>query len=209
MFRVILVDDHTVVRHGIAKLIESAPELLLVGEAPGGSEALSLVRSRQVDLVVTDLDMPGGGLDFIARLREAQPSLRILVLSQHAERDFAVRALTAGAHGYLSKQTDAETLLLAMHRVASGRRYLSEEAQELLLDQLAAPDPAAPRHARLTARELEIMRLIARGRRVGEIATDLGISIKTVSTHRTRVLEKLRLTSNVDVALYAREHHLI
>ncbi len=120
-----------------------------------------------------------------------------------------MRAFAAGAHGYLTKDADPPPLLTAMLRVASGRRYLSETAQELLLEQLSAPDPTAPLHTKLTSRELEVMRHLAHGLRVGEVAAELGISIKTVSTHRARVLEKLRLASNVDIALYAREHDLI
>lgn len=209
MYRVLLVDDHRLIRYGLVKTVELSSELTVAGEASGGAEALGIVLAQPVDLVVTDLDMPGGGLEFIARLHELNPSIRILVLSQHAERDFAVRAFAAGAHGYLTKDSDPQTLLAAMLRVASGRRYLTEAAQELLLEQLSAPDPGAPLHTHLTSRELEVMRHLARGLRVGEVADELGISIKTVSTHRARVLEKLNLSSNVDIALYAREHDLL
>ncbi len=209
MYRVLLVDDHVVVRQGIARLVERSTGLLLAGEASSGPEATAFLLANPVDLLVTDLDMTGGGLEFIERVHELRPNLRILVLSQHSEREFAIRALTAGAHGYLTKMADATTLEEAMRRVASGRRYLSETAQELALEQLAAPDPAAPPHARLSTRELEVLVHLARGRRVGEIAEELGISMKTVSTHRTRILEKLGLTSTVDLALYAREHDLV
>jgi DNA-binding NarL/FixJ family response regulator len=209
MYRVLLVDDHVVVRQGIARIVERSADLQLVGEAPGGAEALAIVLDRPVDLVVTDLDMPGGGLEFLGRLHELRPQVRVLVLSQHSEREFAVRALAAGAHGYLNKLADVASLEAAMHRVASGRRYLSEAAQELALESLTAADPGAPPHTRRSSRELEMLRHRAQGQRVGHVARELGISIKTVSTHRTHILEKLGAESNVEIALYAREHDLI
>jgi DNA-binding NarL/FixJ family response regulator len=143
-------------------------------------------------------------------LHERWPALRVLVLSQHGEREFALRSLTAGAHGYINKEAEPATLMDAIRRVASGRRYLSESAQELALGQLAGQAPgSAPPHDRLSTREFEVFMALARGRRVSEIAAELGISIKTVSTHRTRILEKLGLTSNVELALYARDHGLL
>lgn len=209
MYRVALVDDHTVVRQGLARIVERAEDLVLAGEAASGPEAVALVEHEGVDLAVLDLDMPGGGLALITRLRELHPGLRILVLSQHEERTHALPALRAGAHGYLTKQADFTTVESAMRRVASGRRYLSEAAQDLALEQLSSPDGAEAGSAHLTSRELEILRQLAVGRRVTDIAVDLGISVKTVSTHRSNMLGKLGLATNVDLALYARENGLV
>lgn len=208
MIRVVVVDDHAVVRGGVARILERAGDLALVGEAADGPAALALVRSVPHDVVVLDLDLPGGGLGLVQRVLEVAPAARILVFSQHAERDFAVRCLEAGARGYLNKESGFETIEAAIRRVAAGRRYLSDAAQDLLLDQAAGGgSPTAP-HERLSSRELEVVRLLARGARNADIAAELGISVKTVSTHRTNALQKLGLTSTVDLALYAREHGL-
>jgi DNA-binding NarL/FixJ family response regulator len=153
--------------------------------------------------------MPGGGVGLIPRLLAVAPGVRILVLSQHAERDFALRCLEAGAWGYAGKDAGFEAILGAVTRVASGRRYLSDRAQELAIERLAGGPVGEAPHSALSSRELEVLLALARGRRVKEIAGDLGISFKTVSTYRTRILEKLGLESNVDLAMYAREHGLL
>ncbi|MCU0506564.1 MAG: response regulator transcription factor [Chloroflexi bacterium] len=208
MIRVIVVDDHAVVRAGLARILERAGDFVLAGEGASGPEALDLARTARADVLVMDLDMPGGGIGLIGRLREAAPDLPILVLSQHDERDFALRCLEAGARGYVSKEAGFEAVEEAIRRVASGRRAFSEAVQEQALDRASGLAAEAP-HARLTSRELEIVRLLARGRRSTEIARDLGISVKTVSTHRANALAKLGLENNVELALYAREHGLI
>jgi two-component system, NarL family, invasion response regulator UvrY len=209
VYRVLVVDDHAVVLQGLRLLFQRSADLDLVGDAANGAEAVSAIESLRPDVVVADLDMPGGGLDFLVRVHDRWPSLRLLVLSQHGEREFALRSLSAGAHGYVNKEADPTTLLDAVRRVASGRRYLSESAQERALEQLSGPDPGGPPHDRLSSREFEVFMGLARGKRVSELATELGISIKTVSTHRTRVLEKLGMGSNVDLALYARDRGLL
>ena len=209
MHRVLVVDDHAVVRQGLRLLLDRSPDLELVGDAATGPEAMAAIETLAPDVLVADLDMPGGGLDFLNRIHDRWPTLRLLVLSQHAEREFALRSLSAGAHGYVNKEADPATLLDAIRRVASGRRYLSDSAQEQALEQLSGSDAGGPPHARLSSREFEVFIGLARGKRVSELATDLGISIKTVSTHRTRILEKLGLGSNVDLALYARDHGLL
>jgi DNA-binding NarL/FixJ family response regulator len=209
MVRVLLVDDHAVVRQGVARILERSGRFEVVGEAQDGGAALDLVAALPADILVLDLDMPAGGVGLIPRLLAAAPGLRILVLSQHAERDFALRCLEAGAWGYAGKDAGFEAILAAVTRIASGRRYLSDRAQELAIARLAGgPSGAAP-HTTLSSRELEVLLELARGRRVKEIAADLGISFKTVSTYRTRILEKLDLESNVELALYARDHGLL
>lgn len=209
MVRVLVIDDHAVVRGGIARLLERAVSMTMIGEGSSGADALRLARDVAADVCVLDLDMPGGGISLIERLRAANPSLRILVFSQHDERDFAVRCLQAGAHGYLSKDTGLDVLEEAIRRVASGRRYLSEEASERLLAGLGGEDGPGPPHRRLTSRELEVVRMLARGMRATDIASELGVSVKTVSTHRANALVKLGLSSTVELALYARDQGLV
>jgi DNA-binding NarL/FixJ family response regulator len=208
VIRVIIVDDHAVVRGGVTRILEHARDLVLEGEAASGPEALQLARGKAADVCVLDLDMPGGGLGLIGSLIEVRPTLRILVFSQHAERDYALQCLEAGAFGYLSKDSGFQTIEDAIRRVASGRRYLSEAAQDLAIERVAG-GPSGDPHLRLSSRELEITRMIARGMRNAEIAASLGLSPKTVSTHRTHALEKLGLASNVALAIYAREHGLV
>lgn len=208
MVRVLLVDDHAVVRQGVARILERSGRFEVVGEASDGGAALDLVAALPADILVLDLDMPAGGVGLIPRLLALAPGLRILVLSQHAERDFALRCLEAGAWGYAGKDAGFEAILAAVTRIAAGRRYLSDRAQELAIARLAGgPSGAAP-HTTLSSRELEVLLALARGR-VKEIATDLGISFKTVSTYRTRILEKLDLESNVELAIYVRDHGLL
>lgn len=208
VIRVIIVDDHAVVRGGVTRILEHARDLVLVGEAASGPEALALARERPADVCVLDLDMPGGGLGLIGSLMEVRPALRILVFSQHAERDYALQCLEAGAFGYLSKDSGFQTIEDAIRRVASGRRYLSEAVQDLAIERVVGGPTGEPR-LRLSSRELEVTRMIARGMRNAEIAASLGLSPKTVSTHRTHALEKLGLESNVALAIYAREHGLV
>jgi DNA-binding NarL/FixJ family response regulator len=206
--RVVLVDDHAVVRGGVARVLERARGFDVVGEAADGPAAVARVREARPDVCVLDLDMPGGGLALIERLLDAHPGLRVLVLSQHAERDYALRCLEAGAHGYLAKTSPFEAIEEAVRRVGGGQRYLSEAAHELALDRLTGR-PGNGAHRQLSSRELEIVRLLARGLRNADIAAELGVSEKTVSTHRTNALGKLGLLTNIDIALYAREHGLV
>jgi len=207
VIQALIVDDHAVVRGGVARILERSGDFTLVGEGASGSDALQLVRSTKADVCILDLDMPGGGLALLGTLLDARPELRILVFSQHAERDFAQRCLEAGALGYLSKESGYETIELAVRRVASGRHYLSDDAQDLVLGRVAGGE-TGERHLRLSSRELEVVRMLARGVRNADIATELGISEKTVSTHRTHALEKLGLSNNVELALYAHDHGL-
>jgi len=210
MIRVIVVDDHGVVRQGVAHILERAGAYEVVGEAVDGPTAIDVVLRVPADVCILDLDMPGGGIALIDTLRDRIPDLHILVLSQHAEADFALRCLEAGALGYCSKLSGYEAIEQAVRRVAAGHRYLSGDAQDLIGERLAhGMSPRDAPHIRLSTRELEIMLLLAHGRRVGEVAAELGISFKTVSTHRSRILEKLGVTNTVEMALYAREHGLL
>jgi two-component system invasion response regulator UvrY len=209
LLRVLLVDDHAVVRGGVSRLLERAGGFTVVGEAGSGPEGIALARAGPVDVCVMDLDMPGGGISLVARLLEAQPGLRILVFSQHLERDFALTCIEAGALGYLSKDADPDAIVPAIRRVASGRRYLSEAAYDLALDLDRLTGDALLPHQRLSSRELEVVRMLSRGMRATDIAIELGISVKTVSSHRSNAMAKLGVANTVELAHYAREHGLV
>jgi DNA-binding NarL/FixJ family response regulator len=210
VYRIVLADDHSVVREGVARLIERAPDMALVGEAANGPEAVALVLATDADACVLDLGMPGGGLTLVEQLRSLKPALRILVLSQQPERPFALRALEAGANGYVHKSSRPGEVTEAVRRVASGLPYLSDEAQALAVERLARGAAAAGiLHDTLSPREFDIFLRLAAGERVTEIAATLGISFKTVSTHRSNILDKLGLATNADLTLHAREHGLM
>lgn len=200
--RVALVDDHAVVRAGFRRLLESAQDLAVVGEAAGGEEALELCHERRPDLVVLDLSMPKlGGLDVIERLLRQQPALRILVLSVHEYEPFPSRALEKGAMGYLSKRCAADELITAVREVAAGRRFLGSD----IARRLALTEPAGEGHllGRLTPREFQVFSLLAAGKTVNEIAETIFLSPKTVHVHRANVLKKLDARSTADVVRIA------
>lgn len=206
MIRVLVADDHVVVRRGLAQIISETLDLKVEAEAATGLEVLDLVRTRTFDVVVLDLSMPGqSGLDTLKQLRAEHPELPVLVLSMHAEEQYALRVLRAGAAGYLTKESAPDQLVRALRRVAEGRRFVSPAVAETLLD---APTEGPP-HTRLSDREFQVMCLLAAGKTPGEIAESLSLSIKTVSTYRTRVLEKMKMKSNAELAHYALKNDLI
>lgn len=209
MIRVLLADDHAIVRAGLKEILADTGDIEVTGEATNGQEALGQVRAGDFDLAVLDMSMPGrSGIDLIKLLKSEKPSLRILVLSMHSESQYAVRALRAGASGYLGKDSAADELVAAIRRIAAGGAYVSPEtAQRLALDVGRTSD--APPHTRLSDREFQVFQLIADGEKVGEIAKRLSLSVKTVSTHKTRILEKLGLSSQGDLIRYAIENKLV
>lgn len=209
MIRVLIADDHAVVRRGLAQIINETPDIRVVGEATNGNEVIDRTRETDVDVIVLDLNMPGrSGLDVLKHLRSEHEELPVLVLSMHAEDQYAVRVLRAGASGYLSKEGAPEELIKAIRRVADGGRYVSPEAAELLLNHLEG-DADAPLHERLSDREFEVMRMLAEGASVKEIGEDLSLSVKTVSTYRSRILEKMNMKSNAELTHYAIKNELI
>ena len=209
MRTVIICDDHAVVRRGIREILAESPHLRVVAEAGNGEEALALAREHRPDLVILDLSMPGrGGLDVIDQLRGEPGAPAVLVLSMHPEEQFAVRALRLGAAGYLTKDSASTELLRAVEKVLTGGRYVSETLAELLAHRLDASAPG-PRHERLTDREFQVMHMLASGKRVSEVAQELHLSVKTISSHRSRILEKLELGGTVDLVRYALEHGMI
>jgi DNA-binding NarL/FixJ family response regulator len=204
MIRCLIADDHPIIRSGLRGLIQLHSDMAEPGEAATAAETLDMVRTSTWDLVILDINLPdASGIDVLRRIRHLRPDLPVLMLSAHAEEQFAMRSLRAGASGYLSKQLAAEELIVAIRRVLSGRRYVSDALAEQLA---AALDPAATDrepHETLSDREFQVLRLIGGGRTVSEIAESLHLSVKTVSTYRARLLEKLSLTTTAQLAAYA------
>jgi two-component system invasion response regulator UvrY len=208
VIRILVIDDHAVVRQGIARLLSDAPDLAVVGEGADGADARRLVVSVEADVCVLDLAMPGGGVEFVAELHELRPRLGILVFSMHHEEHYAVRVLAAGAGGFLGKSSPPAELAEAVRAVASGRRYLAATvADEMAEHRVDGATDAA--HERLSPRELEVFLRTARGEGPSEIAATLGLSVKSISTYRSRVLEKLGVQRNADLTRYALEHDLL
>lgn len=206
--RLLLVDDHAMVREGLARVLERADGPWEIHGASNAFEALDLLRRLDFVLAVVDLTMPGmSGLDLVRRIRTEYPSTRVLVLSMHAEEQYALRAFKAGAHGYLTKDRASAELVGAVAKVAAGGSYVSESVTALALQQLHRGKTSL-RHTDLTDRELEVFRRIAAGERVTDIALALNVSIKTVSTHKTHIQEKLGLRSTAALIRYGLEQQL-
>lgn len=208
MIRVLIADDHTLVREGLRQLLAATPDIRVEGEAANGDEALALLKSGEYDLAVLDLSMPGtAGIELIRRVRLEKPRLRVLVLSMHGEAQYAARALKAGAAGYVTKDAASAQLVGAIRKVAAGGVHISEAAAAQLVAAGAHAGAAAP-HTRLSNREFEVFRLLVEGLGPTEIADRLHLSVKTVSTHKTRILEKMGMDSTADLVRYAVEQKL-
>lgn len=209
MIRLVIADDHAIVRGGLRQIFATVPDFEVVGEAVNGAEVLDCVRQQEADLLLMDLNMPGvSGPDLITRIRAHRPQLPILVLSMHNEAQVAARVLKAGANGYITKDSEPDLLLGAMRKVAAGGKYIVPELAERMVFDVSLPDQQAP-HSQLSDRELEVLRLLIAGLSINSIAEQLFISNKTVSTHKTRLMEKLNLTSMADLMRYAMQHGLM
>src|ERR1041384_1254416 len=207
MYRVLLVDDHDVVRKGIRAILEDRFAAIDIREASGGDEALDAL-SAPFDAVILDLSMPGrSGIDLLAEIKHRHAKLPVLIMSLHGEEQFAVRALRAGAAGYLTKSAASEQLISAFERIVRGGRYISEALAERLA--VAAGGDVGALHDRLSQREFEVMRGIASGESVGEIAERMHLSAKTVSTYRARLLDKMGMATNSELTRYAIENGLV
>ena len=209
MIRVLVCDDHLIVRQGIKQILADAPDIAVAGEAANGPDALALVRGGGIDVVLLDIAMPQrDGLDVLKALKAEAPRLPVLMLSTYPDRQYAVRSLKLGAAGYLNKSADSEQLIDAIRRVALGKLFITPGVAELMAEQLVptgtrAAGADAPLHERLSHREYQVFRLLAAGRSVGEIAEQLVLSSNTVSTYRARILEKTGVRNDVELALYA------
>jgi two-component system, NarL family, invasion response regulator UvrY len=209
MIRIIIVDDHTVVRRGLKQILSEESDMSVVGEAHNAQEMLTLVRKQQCDVVVADISMPGrSGLDVLKELKQDRPKLPVLVLSMHPEDQYAVRALKLGASGYMTKESAPEELVKAIRKVVSGGRYVSPALAEKLALDLAVDTDRSP-HETLSEREHQVFSMIARGKTVKEIADELALSVKTISTYRTRILEKMAMKNNAELIHYAISNRLV
>ena len=209
MIRVLLADDHAIVRAGLKGILADTGDIEVAGEAANGQEVLARVSAQDFDVAVLDLSMPGrNGIELIKLVKAEKPKLRILVLSMHSEEQYAVRALKAGASGYLSKESAADELVAAIRRIAGGGAYVTPETAERLALG-AAPRAETATHTLLSDREFQVFRMIARGASVSEIARELSLSVKTISTHKTRIMEKMGLANQSELIRYALEHRLL
>jgi DNA-binding NarL/FixJ family response regulator len=210
IIRVAIVDDHAIVRTGLRQFLAEQVDLRVTGEAANGLEAMALVRAGDLDVLLMDLSMPGqSGVDALAAIRARAPDLPILILSGFPESHYATTLLRQGASGYLNKECDPEEIVTAIRTVARGRRYITAQVAELLADGVAGGGNDKLPHEALSERELQVFLRLAKGETVGHIAEGMFLSVKTVSTYRSRVLEKLRLASNSDLTYYALKNGLI
>jgi len=209
LIRILIADDHAIFREGLRQILEDDPEMVVADEASGGHEVLEKVSKNDYDLLLLDIAMPGlNGLDTLKLLKSSKPKLRVLVLSMYPEEQYAVRAIKAGAAGYITKKSASEELIEAIKKVSGGGRYISASIAETLLFDLE-PEPERPAHGRLSDREYQVLCMIASGKTVSEIAVELFLSVKTVSTHRVHILEKMKMKSNAELTNYAIKHNLV
>lgn len=209
MIRILIADDHAIVRSGLRQLLVEQGDFTVAGEAANGLEMLRQLREQPFDVALMDMSMPGRSGTELVRLAKAEkPKLAILVLSMHKEDQYAVRALKAGASGYLTKESAPDQLVAAIRKVAAGGMFISPGVAERLALELGGNHDAAP-HTLLSDREYQIFRMIASGITVGGIAGDLSLSVKTVSTHKTRILQKMKMASSAELIHYAIRHQLV
>lgn len=208
MIRILIADDHPVVRHGILQIVKSAGDMVVADEATTGAALLECARTVEHDVVVLDLSMPGmSGLDLIKQLKREQPRVPIIILTMYPEDQFAVRTLKAGAAGYLMKDAAAAELIGAIRKIVAGGRYLSATLAEKLAGYLSE-DTETPLHERLSDREYQVFRMIATGKSTRQIATELSLSVKTIGTYRARIFEKMKMRSPAELAAYVVRNQL-
>jgi DNA-binding NarL/FixJ family response regulator len=209
MIRLVVADDHTIVREGLKQVLAAASDISLVGEAQDGHEVMARVRALDFDLLLLDMSMPGkSGIELIKQVRAEKPKLRILVLSMHEEPQYAVRAIKAGASGYLTKDSASALLVSAIRKVAGGGAFISAEvAEQLAFDVM--PQVDGPLHSSLSDREFQVFQLLVSGKSVTDIGSELNLSVKTVSTHKAHIMQKMRMTNQTELIRYAISHGLI
>ncbi len=208
MINVLIADDHALIREGLKKIIKSEPDMTLVGEASNAHELYDQLRKVDGTILLLDISMPGeSGLDALKELRLKHPKLPVLILSVHPEQRFAVRALRAGASGYITKESAVEELVQAIRKIVGGGKYVSLSLAEQLATELETG--SRPPHELLSDREYQVMCMIAAGKKSSEIAEELSVSLSTVNTYRNRIFEKMKMQSNVELTRYALENELI
>jgi DNA-binding NarL/FixJ family response regulator len=209
VIRVVVADDHAVVRRGLQQILGETDDILVIGEASTAVEVRHIVQVTPCDVVVLDVTLPGGnGIELIGDVRRARPQTPVLILTAHSEDQYAVRALRAGAAGFLTKESAPEHLVEALRKLAAGGRYISAAVADQLAAYVASEGVARP-HDALSDRELQILKLIASGRTVSQVAEELSLSVKTVSTHRTRLLKKMNMKTNAELTSYAVRAQLV
>ena len=209
MIRVVIADDHPIVREGMHRILESESDIRVVSEASSGPEVLSLIRSMDVDIVILDISMPGGGgIEALKAIKAEFPVIPVLMLSMYPERQYAIRCIKAGAAGYLTKESAQTELIQAVRKILQGRKYVSVALAEHLAEELDQP-LARPQHESLSDREYQVMLLLANGRTVAQIAGELSLSVPTVHTYRSRILQKLNLETTAAIIHYAFANKLI
>lgn len=209
MLRILVVDDHEVVRKGLTKVLVETLQPVNVDEAGNGQEAVGKVRKGEYDLVVLDIKMPGkSGLDALKEIKQHRPKLPVLILSMHPEEQFAIRAIRAGASGYLTKECAGDELALAIRKALKGERYISGSLAQILAGELDS-DPEKPPHEILSDREYQVMLMIASGKPVGAIAKELCLSVKTISSYRANILLKTKMKNNAEITHYAIQNKLV
>jgi DNA-binding NarL/FixJ family response regulator len=209
MIKVLIADDHPIVRQGLRQVLKETSDIVVAGEAGTGPETLDEVSKNDYDVVLLDISMPGrSGLDILRQLKLENPDLRVLILSTYPEEQYAVRSLKDGAEGYLTKASIPDELVAAIRKAASGRKYVSSALAEKLAFDLNV-NSQKPVHETLSDREYQVMCMIASGKMAKEIAAELALSVKTISTYRTRILEKLQMKNNAEITLYAIKQGLV
>jgi DNA-binding NarL/FixJ family response regulator len=209
VIRIVIADDHTIVREGLKQLLGAAGDIAVAGEARDGHEVMKRVREIEFEVLLLDMSMPGkSGIELIKLVRAEKPKLRVLILSMHEEHQYAVRAIRAGASGYLTKESASVQLVEAIRKVAGGGAFISAEvAEQLALG--AMPDAQGPLHGALSDREFQVFRMLAEGKSVSDIAERLTLSVKTVSTHKANILHKMNMATSGDLIRYAIAHRLV
>lgn len=209
MIKILIADDHTMFREGLKSVFAAEESFVVVGEASNGGEALDMASSTQPDVVLLDVSMPGrGGLETAQDLKKRNPAVRILMLSAHPEDHYAIRCLKGGADGYMTKDKAADELIQAIQRIRMGGKYVSAALAEQMAFSLQS-DLDRPLHETLSDREYQVLRMIAGGQTVSEIATELCLSVKTVSTYRARILQKMKLRNNAEIMQYCMKEDLV
>lgn len=210
MIKVVIADDHAILRRGLRQIIDETTDITVVGEAENSAQALKFVRENPCDVLLLDISMPDrNGIDTLKLVKKDKPRLSVLMLSMHPENQYAVRALKSGAAGYLNKQSAPGQLVTAIREVAQGRKYVTPGVAEELANHLTRGDEGQPDHRELSNREFQTMCLMASGKTLTEIADQLSLSVKTISVYRTRILEKLQLKSTAEITHYAIKNQLV
>lgn len=208
MIRIVIADDHTIVREGLKQMLSASVDFSVVGEACNGQEVITRARELEFDVLLLDMSMPGrSGIELIRQVKSEKPRIRVLVLSMHEEEQYAVRSIRAGASGYLTKETASDQLVSAIRKVAAGGAFITPAVAEQLAIG-AMPNTEGPLHSSLSDREFQVMSMLVSGKSITDIASELNLSVKTVSTHKTRLMQKMGMSNQADLIRYALDNNL-